>query len=154
MAEIFMRPAMVLDTQANEIAHCELYNPAASDRRCVDIEMWISKSTDFTILLRGGAILSGASFSESRGLPIEDGAVRPYSQAHARTKRTLETNPDGSIAYVEGGQLWNHVNPSGGIVHIKLPVVLGVGNGLLIRNWIKGEKLRVAFLWREVPLGG
>lgn len=151
--EIFARPAVVLDTGADEIAHAELYVPLSSDRKARLISMTVSGSTEFSILGRGGEILSGASFPESRGLPIRDGSPRQYSRAHARTKRTREVNPDGSIAYVEGG-MWMMVrNPSGGPVHIggaDLPVLLGCGNGLLVRNTKKGEKLLVNFVWREV----
>lgn len=145
--EYFARPAMVLNTAANQRAHCELFNPAGSGYRAHVDSVWISKSTGFSILGKGAPMLDNASFTESRGLPIADGAPRQYSAAHARTK--LTTAP---AEVIQGGQYITHEGVSG-LVRFDVPVVLGEGNGLLIRNNFDGEKLMCSFLWHELPIG-
>ena len=152
MSEIYARVAAVFDTGIDEIAHAELYVPLESNRRARLMSMTISGSTRVSVLGRGGDILSGASFSESRGLPMRDGSVIPYSQSHARTKKTLEVTAGGQIAYIEGG-MWAMYDLKGPLT-IKgdeLPVLLGKRNGLLVRNVHKGQPLIVTFVWEEVP---
>lgn len=152
MSEIYARVAAVLDTGINEIAHAELYVPLESNRRARLMSMTISGSTRVAVLGRGGDILSGASFPESRGLTLRDGSQRQYSQAHARTQKTLEVTPTGQIAYVEGG-MWAMCDLNGPltITGEQLPVLLGKRNGLLVRNVNKGQPLIVSFVWEELP---
>jgi hypothetical protein len=152
MSEVFARVAAVLDTGINEIAHAELYVPLQSDRKARLMSMTISGSTRVSVLGRGGDILSGASFPDSRGLPMRDGSVRQYSQSHARTQKTPEVTPTGAIAYIEGG-MWAMYDLKGPltITGDELPVLLGKRNGLLVRNVNKGQQLIVSFVWEEVP---
>jgi hypothetical protein len=147
--EYFMRPAMVLNTAANQRAHCELFNPIDSSYKVIVDAIWVSKSSGFTVLGKGGPMLDNASFPISNGLPIRDGAPRQYSSAHARTK--LTTSPDEVI---QGGQFFCHEGTSTGLIKIEnIPIILGKGNGLLVRSNTDGEKLMVSFLWHEEPFG-
>lgn len=146
MSEIYARVAAVLDTGINEIAHAELYVPLESNRRARLMSMTISGSTRVSVLGRGGDILSGASFGESRGLPMRDGSAIPYSQAHARTKVT--TAP---AEVIQGGQ-WFSADGVSGLVEFSAPVILGPGTGMLVRSNRDGERLECSFLWHEVSI--
>lgn len=90
-------------------------------------------------------MLDNASFPESRGLPIQDGAPRQYSSAHVRTKIT--TAPEDVI---QGGQYFNHEGTSTGLIKLEnIPAIIGEGNGLMVRSNKDGEPLMVTFLWHE-----
>jgi hypothetical protein len=147
MAENFMRTVQILTLNANQRAHCELFNPEDSGYKAIVDAIWVSRSSGFSIVGRGGPMMNDATFPESRGLPIQDGAPRQYSSCHARFQKT--TFP---AEVIQGGQYWNHENVSG-LVKIEAPFVLGENNSLMIRNNLDGEKLMVSFLWHEEPLG-
>ena len=150
--EFFMRPAMCPNPgssiAANQRAHCELFNPAASGYLVKDITVWISKSTGFCVLGKGAPMLDNASFPDSRGLTIIDGAPRQYSAAHARTK--LTTAP---AEVIQGGQWVTHDGVTG-LIELRFPdMVIGMGTGLMIRSNKDGEPLMVSFKWREDVFG-
>jgi hypothetical protein len=147
MSEYFMRPVQILTINANQRAHCQLFNPAESGYKVIVDKIWVSRSSGFTLIGHGGPMFNDATFPESRGLPIADGAPRQYSSAHARfTKTTFPAE------VVQGCQYFNHENVSG-LVLIEAPFVLGENNALTVRNNLDGEKLMVSFLWHEEPLG-
>ncbi len=137
---------------ANDRAHCELYNPSDSNVIVTLLGMWVCLSTKYAICGRSGDILSGATFPESRGLPVyafppEVPPAHPsefYAHAHARCKVTP------SNAYIEGGMIlyWDSdtaadLSPMNDIVQRR------PGTGLLVRNLQAGQPLSVSFLWKE-----
>jgi len=154
MTQQFMRPAFITQDQINNVqgntgqlarAHCELYVPIDSTHRARLNKMWVSCSDGFTVCLRGGPMMTGASFGESRGLPLIDGAQRPYSSAHARNE--IKVGPE-----YDGGQIWNNENLGGKLVELEFPILLGQGNSLFVRSTLYGKPLFVTFLWTEEPI--
>lgn len=144
--EYFMRPSLVLTLNSNQRAHVELFNPSGSGYYVYLDRLWVSKSSGFTILGKGGPMMDDATFPESRGLPLGDAPPRPYSSAHARMKKT--TAP---AEVIQGGQWFNQEGVSG-LIKFEAPIFLGEGTGLMVRNNFDGEKLMVSFLWHEIAI--
>jgi len=143
-----MRPGFFMTVAPNQRAHVELFNPANSGYIADQIEIRVSKTTGFCVLGKGAPMLDNATFPDSRGLTVMDGAIRQHSSCHVRTKLVTL---DPGVEVIQGGQYHMHEGPAP-TMPIVFPGELGPGTGLMVRNNYDGQPLVVSFSWREVPV--
>jgi len=111
-------------------------------------KLWVDSPGGITILGKGGPIMNNASFPESRGLPLQDGAPRQYAAGHVRFERRDVTNEDGS-GLIQGGQYFNHTYLDD-FFEFSAPIIIGEGNALMVRSNEDGMEMNCSFLWKEV----